>query len=86
MPVYTYRCWHCGIEFEKKQAFLDKPLARCPDCNQCALRRVPQLPAVIFNGSGWYSTDHRSAYNQKAGTVNKKRDEAERSSGEKSAA
>ena len=34
----------------------------------CTVRRIPQLPAIIFKGSGWYSIDHRSPSGQKAGT------------------
>ena len=30
------------------------------------VRRIPQLPAIIFKGSGWYSIDHRSPSGQKA--------------------
>lgn len=60
MPVYTYRCQSCGVEFIKMQTFFAMPLKRCPECQRGALRRVPQLPAIVFKGSGWYSTDHRS--------------------------
>ena len=64
MPTYTYRCQSCGIEFEKVQKFSDKPLTRCPECRTGAVRRVPQPPAIVFKGSGWYATDHRSPSGQ----------------------
>ncbi len=83
MPVYTYRCQSCGVEFQKKEAFFDKPLKRCPECHRGAMRRVPQLPAIVFKGSGWYSTDHRSASGQ-ASKSSQKQDKAEHSTGEKS--
>lgn len=60
MPLYTYRCESCGIQFEKMQKFADKPLTRCPECRTGSVRRVLQPPAIVFKGSGWYSTDHRS--------------------------
>jgi len=59
MPVYTYRCQRCGVEFNKAQRFSDKPVTRCPVCRKSNVRRTPQLPAILFKGSGWYSTDHR---------------------------
>jgi putative FmdB family regulatory protein len=60
MPVYTYRCESCGIQFEKTQKFSDQPLTRCPECNQKALRKVYTPVGIVFKGSGWYSTDNRS--------------------------
>jgi putative FmdB family regulatory protein len=83
MPVYAYRCLNCGIEFEQTQAYLDKPLIRCMDCRKNTMRRVFQIPAVIFKGSGWYSIDHRSTHGQKTNTLNKKIEKSERSLGEK---
>jgi predicted nucleic acid-binding Zn ribbon protein len=43
------------------------------------VHRIPQLPAVIFKGHGWYSTDHRSPSTQKADTQARKNDKAESS-------
>ena len=83
MPVYTYRCQSCGVEFEQMQTFSDKPLKRCPECRAGTVRRVTQLPAIVFKGSGWYFTDHRSPSGQTS-TLNKKNDKAESSSGEQS--
>jgi putative FmdB family regulatory protein len=60
MPTYTYRCQSCGVEFERVQKFNDKPLTRCPECRKGTVRRVPQATAIVFKGSGWYATDHRS--------------------------
>ena len=61
MPAYAYQCQSCGAKFKLKQSFLDMPVMHCPKCHQRSVRRVPQVPAIIFRGSGWYSTDHRSA-------------------------
>lgn len=60
MPVYTYRCESCGIQFEKTQKYSDQPLTRCPECSQKALRKVYTPIGIVFKGSGWYSTDNRS--------------------------
>lgn len=81
MPVYTYRCQSCGVEFIKMQTFFAMPLKRCPECHRGALQRVLQLPAIVFKGSGWYSTDHRSASSVRG----QKQDQAEPSLGQKSA-
>ncbi len=76
MPVYKYRCQSCSIEFERKQMFSDIPLTRCPECHLSTVRRIPQLPAVIFKGSGWYSIDHRSPSGQKTSMLRKMNDKA----------
>jgi putative FmdB family regulatory protein len=64
MPVYTYRCQNCGVQFEKTQKFNDKPRARCPECRKGTVKRLLQPTAIVFKGSGWYATDHRSASDQ----------------------
>jgi putative FmdB family regulatory protein len=60
MPTYTYQCQTCGVQFDKFQKFDDKPLTRCPECRKGKVRRVLQPAAIVFKGSGWYKTDHRS--------------------------
>ncbi len=35
------------------------------------VRRIPQLPAIIFKGSGWYSIDHRSLSGKMTGELHK---------------
>jgi len=60
MPVYAYRCESCGVQFERQQSFSDAPLKRCPECNKNSLRKVIGPVGVVFKGSGFYSTDHRS--------------------------
>jgi putative FmdB family regulatory protein len=59
MPVYTYRCDSCGVQFERHQSFTDAPLKNCPECRKKSLRRVISPVRVVFKGSGFYSTDHR---------------------------
>jgi len=60
MPIYTYRCENCGVQFERRQNFSDAPLTRCPECNKKSLRKVYTPVGIVFKGSGFYSTDHRS--------------------------
>lgn len=60
MPVYTYQCENCGVRFERLQGFNDPILTRCPECNKKSLRKVYTPVGIVFKGSGFYSTDHRS--------------------------
>src|SRR5512136_201753 len=61
MPVYTYRCENCGVQFDENQKFVDPPLVKCPECGKKTLRKVFQPVGIVFKGSGFYSTDHRSS-------------------------
>jgi len=60
MPVYTYRCEACGVQFEKHQSFNDAPLKTCPECRKRKLKKVITPTRIIFKGSGFYATDHKS--------------------------
>ncbi len=64
MPVYTYRCTNCGFVFDQQQKFSDTPLSRCPECSKKSLQKVFQPVGIVFKGSGFYSTDHRSPSGQ----------------------
>jgi putative FmdB family regulatory protein len=64
MPVYTYRCESCGVQFEKTQKFSDSALTRCPECGKKELRKVYTPVGIVFKGSGFYSTDNRSPSGQ----------------------
>ena len=61
MPVYVYHCGKCDFEFEQQQKFSDNPLKKCPQCGQNALHKVYTPVGIIYKGSGFYSTDHRSS-------------------------
>lgn len=65
MPVYTYRCENCGIQFDQTQKFSDPPLTRCPECNHKSLRKVYMPVGIVFKGKGFYATDNRSPSGQK---------------------
>lgn len=60
MPIYTYRCETCGVQFDRHQSFSDQPLTTCPECNKKSLRKVIAPVGIVFKGSGWYATDHKS--------------------------
>ena len=80
MPIYTYRCENCGVQFEQQQSFTDSPLTRCPECNKKALRKVYTPVGIVFKGSGFYATDHRSPSGQ--GNLAGKKNENKGESGE----
>jgi putative FmdB family regulatory protein len=60
MPIYDYRCDHCGHVFSAVQSFSDSALEKCPSCGKVP-RRLISMPAIVFKGSGWYKTDSRPA-------------------------
>jgi putative FmdB family regulatory protein len=60
MPIYTYRCEHCGVQFDRRQRFSDDPLTVCPECDTETLRKVYLPVGIVFKGSGFYATDNRS--------------------------
>lgn len=64
MPVYTYRCEHCGVQFDCMQRYEDPALTRCPECGRDSLRKVFLPVGIVFKGSGFYATDHRSPSGQ----------------------
>lgn len=78
MPIYTYRCENCGVQFEKMQSFKDNPLTICPECNKKSLRKVYTPVGIVFKGSGFYATDHRSPSGQRSA----KSSDGEKKSGE----
>jgi len=59
LPVYVYRCDDCGAEVEKRQSFDDAPLTECERCHG-HLRKLFLPTPIVFKGSGFYATDHRS--------------------------
>jgi len=60
MPLYTYRCSNCGVQFDQRQKYTDDTLVKCPECGKKTLHKVYSPVGVVFKGSGFYATDHRS--------------------------
>ncbi len=57
MPIYEDQCSK-GHEYERAEGFDAPTEQRCPKCGSSS-RRLISMPAVIFKGSGFYSTDNR---------------------------
>ena len=74
MPVYTYRCENCGVQFERHQSFTDAPLKTCPECRKKALKKVITPTKIIFKGSGFYATDHKSPSGDSSKTKSAKKE------------
>ncbi len=64
MPVYTYRCESCGVQFDYQQSFNAANLTVCPECEEESLHRVYRPVGIVFKGSGFYATDNRSPSGQ----------------------
>ena len=57
MPTYAYQCESCGNEFDLRQSFNASTEQACPACSGHSHRRI-SVPAVIYKGSGFYTTDY----------------------------
>lgn len=61
MPTYSYRCENCDHQFDLHQRFDDPDPNTCLICGHVnSLHRVYKPVGVVFKGSGFYSTDHKS--------------------------
>jgi putative FmdB family regulatory protein len=74
MPIYEYRCEHCG-DFEEMQRITDPPLTKCPRCRR-KVRRLISSTSFQLKGSGWYVTDYA-----RAGSNNRSDKKSEKSEG-----
>jgi putative FmdB family regulatory protein len=60
LPIYEYQCAR-GHRYEQTEGF-DAPAEQtCPTCGSHSRRQL-SLPAVIFKGPGFYSTDNRKGF------------------------
>ncbi len=84
MPVYTYRCDNCGVQFDQTQKFTDDTLTRCPECGKNTLHKVYTPVGIVFKGSGFYATDHRSPSGQTKASADKKEEKAAETKSESS--
>jgi putative FmdB family regulatory protein len=71
VPIYEYACTSCGERTEARQGFDDPPLEECPRCGG-RLRKLYSPVGIVFKGSGFYSTDAKSASTKRAEKAEKK--------------
>ena len=76
MPTYEYKCSACGHAFEKFHSIMAAPIKECPVCKKKKVKRLIGMgSALIFKGSGFYTTDYRSeGYKAQAGNDSKPSD------------
>lgn len=56
MPRYDYKCAWCEETVEITHLISDEPTIYCPKCVKVMTKGI-SIPAVSFNGPGFYSTD-----------------------------
>ena len=66
MPTYEYQCTECEYRFEEFQSISAPPITICPECNGKTKRLISGGAGFLFKGSGFYTTDYRSANYKKA--------------------
>jgi putative FmdB family regulatory protein len=67
VPTYVYACRNCEEQLEVVQKMSDAPLKDCPKCEGGTLRRVLFPPAVVYKGSGFYTTDYKNGGGKSGG-------------------
>jgi putative FmdB family regulatory protein len=82
MPIYEYRCEHCGHEMDALQKVSDAPLVHCPACGRPALKKLISAAGFRLKGSGWYETDFKSGNKKNLHETGEKK-EASKSSDKK---
>ena len=72
MPTYDYVCDACDNQFELFQSIKEDAKKQCPECGKKKLRRlIGPGAAIVFKGSGFYTTDYRSESYKKAAAADK---------------
>ena len=75
MPTYDYECKKCGHEFEVVSKRISEPRKKeCPECKGPVERKIGTGGGILFKGSGFYTTDYRSASYKKGVEAEKKKD------------
>ncbi|MGC9365976.1 MAG: FmdB family zinc ribbon protein [bacterium] len=59
MPIYDYKCEHCGNCFELLQDITAESIAICPKCKHSAQRQISRGVGFILKGSGFYINDYK---------------------------
>ncbi len=65
MPTYEYECPKCLDRFDQRRSFTDESKVKCPKCQKEARRVFSPVP-IIFKGSGFYVTDHKTDHGHSA--------------------
>jgi len=76
MPIYEYKCEHCGDTFEVLQKFNENPLTECILCHEGPVKKLMSVSSFVLKGSGFYVND----YAKKAAPKEKSSDSSSSSS------
>lgn len=60
MPIYAYKCSHCGHADDVMQKMSDAELTMCPQCGQSAYSKQITAAGFQLKGSGYYATDFKT--------------------------
>jgi len=52
MPLYEYRCFSCGRQFEQLQPNAEAPRPKCPDCGKETEKLLTAPGAIHMKQSG----------------------------------
>lgn len=64
MPLYEYRCSHCGNITELRMSVTEvETVTTCKTCNHSA-NRVYSAPSIRFIGPGFHNTDYHTSKKQ----------------------
>ncbi|GAK60207.1 putative regulatory protein, FmdB family [Candidatus Vecturithrix granuli] len=58
MPIYEYKCEHCGDTFEVLQKFNENPLTECILCHEGPVKKLISVSSFVLKGSGFYVNDY----------------------------
>ena len=68
MPIYEYRCSHCGKQDDVIQKMSDDPLTICPSCGKEAYAKQLSAAGFQLKGNGYYVTDFKNKTAQPSST------------------
>jgi len=68
MPIYEFVCAGCGREEEILVRSREERERACSACGEAMNRKVSLPGTVIFNGSGYYTTDYKRKEGGAAGS------------------
>jgi putative FmdB family regulatory protein len=61
VPTYRYQCSRCEVIHEIFHSISEKPRRKCPECGGRLERLIGSGGGILLKGSGFYTTDYRSA-------------------------
>ena len=60
MPIYEYRCEHCGDTFEILQKVNESSLTECILCHEGPVKKLISVSSFVLKGAGFYVNDYPS--------------------------